>query len=229
MFASRPLHCRPQAYELVVSQVSCIDSVEGLFRAALGVSMHALDDVDPEKYLLKMAALADRVSRRVPSGQPSALIAHLHQVLFDEEGYAGNTEDYYSPLNSYLPTVIENRRGIPVTLTLVYRMVAHRLGIDVQGLNTPGHFLARVELGDESMIVDPYFAGQILTLDEACERIHQACGVRVSAPEDFFHPITNLGWLSRIIANLQAIFRGMQRETDLAAMNELQALIMEGK
>ena len=63
-----------------------------------------------------------------------AVLAHLHEVLFDEEGFAGNVDDYYNVANSYLPVVLETRRGIPISLTLLYKLVAERLGLPVQGV-----------------------------------------------------------------------------------------------
>ena len=71
-------------------------------------------------------------------------MAHLHDVLFDVVGFVGNVDDYYNPANSYLPNVLRTRRGLPITLVLIYKCVAEQLGLTVRGINSPGHFLASV-------------------------------------------------------------------------------------
>ncbi len=97
------------------------------------------------------AAWRGKSSSRVSSGNPKALIARLHQVLFDERGFTGNADDYYAPENSYLPCVLESRRGIPVTLSLIYKSVAQRVGLSARGINTPAHFLG---VGGSQRLVD---------------------------------------------------------------------------
>jgi regulator of sirC expression with transglutaminase-like and TPR domain len=74
----------------------------------------------------------------------------------------GNSTDYYHPRNGYLPWVIEFRSGLPITVSLVYMLVGHRLGIPVEGIGAPGHFLARLD----DVIFDPYYKGRILTEGE---------------------------------------------------------------
>lgn len=83
----------------------------------------------------------------------------LARYLGQEQGLAGNSHDYYHPRNGYLPWVMEFRCGLPITLTLVYMLVGMRLGIPVEGIAAPGHFLGR--LGDT--IFDPYHRGRILS------------------------------------------------------------------
>ena len=86
--------------------------------------------------------------------------AELHEVLFEEWGFTGNAEDYYAPDNSYLPRVLQTRRGIPVTLSLIYKAVAQQVGLIVRDINTPVHFLAAVEVDRSWMIVDAFDSGQ---------------------------------------------------------------------
>ena len=85
--------------------------------------MHALDDVDPERVEQRLKVISLRVLERSPSRRPAAILANLHAVLFDEEGFAGNLDNYYNALNNYLPAVLASRRGVPVTLSLIYKMV----------------------------------------------------------------------------------------------------------
>jgi regulator of sirC expression with transglutaminase-like and TPR domain len=215
MDATRPAYCRPTAYRAFAAALPEADSPEGLFRAAWAIAQHELRDAD--------------VTSGVLSHSAEALLAHLHDVLFDVLGFRGNTEDYYQPANSYLPQVLRTRRGLPITLTLVYRRVAADLGLAVHGVNSPGHFLAEVESqeagGAQSMYVDPFFGGGLLTADEVFERIAQATGRDVEPAPQHLRRATPTQWLMRMLHNLQAVFAATGRERDLLAMQELQALL----
>src|SRR5690606_31446448 len=116
---ARPSHCKMEAYELFVRQVPRLSATDGLWRAAMAVAMQGMDDVDLEDSRRRLDDVADRVSRRVPHlvrpaswRAPSlrrghaALVEHLHDALFDEAGFHGNTEHYYDPAHSYLPAVL---------------------------------------------------------------------------------------------------------------------------
>jgi regulator of sirC expression with transglutaminase-like and TPR domain len=229
MDALRPAYCRPAAYRAFVASLPESESAEGLFRAAWAVAQHDLPDADLASGEAIVRRLADAVRRRVRSQSSEALLAHLHDVLFDVLGFRGNTEDYYQPANSYLPEVLRTRRGLPITLTLVYRRVAAELGLAVHGVNSPGHFLAEVEAEEasagKSMYVDPFFGGGLLTADEVFERISQATGREVEPSPEHLRRAMPGQWLMRMLHNLQAVFAATGRERDVLAMQELQALL----
>jgi regulator of sirC expression with transglutaminase-like and TPR domain len=230
MDAARPAYCRPSAYRAFAAELPTADTPEGLFRAAWAIAQHDLRDADLASGEAVIANLVDAVRRRVRSQSPQALMAHLHDVLFDVLGFRGNVEDYYQPANSYVPEVLRTRRGLPITLTLVYRRVAAGLGLVVHGVNAPGHFLAEVEAqpaGEtRSMYVDPFFGGGLLTTAEVFDRISQATGRDVDPTPDHLRRATPEQWLMRMLHNLQAVFAATGRERDVLAMQELQALLL---
>jgi regulator of sirC expression with transglutaminase-like and TPR domain len=224
---AKPIHCRPAAYALFAAQVPVLDSGQGLLRAAVAMSMHELHEVDLHAIEASLDHLAQAVRCRIKSHQPQAILAHTHDVLFEEEGFAGNTADYYNPANSYVPAVLRTRRGLPITLTLVYKCVLERLGMRVRGINAPGHFLAGVEGGDGTamLLIDPFSSGQALSRDEALERAESVVGVAVPRTDEFLAPATHRQWLARMLYNLQHLFAQNGRAGDLAAMLELSALL----
>src|SRR5262249_9128800 len=171
-----PIYCRPEAYQFFVAQLPHLSSIEGLLRAAIAVSLHALDDVEPQRVEDRLRVYGLRVKERSPSQSVAALQANLHEGLFDEEGFAGNLERYYSALNSYVPVVLNTRNGLPVTLSLIYKVVGQWVGLCVEGINAPGHFMVRVRCERSWMIVDPFFGGQMLTRDEAFRRLDRVAG-----------------------------------------------------
>lgn len=221
-----PVLCDNTAYELFVRQLPELHTFPGLLRACIAVSMHALDDVQPTEVERQLEALAQRVRSRSRSPQLQARLAHLHEVLFEEEGFSGNVLSYYSPLNSYLPVVLESRQGIPVTLSLVYAAVARSCGLRVVGLNTPKHFLVEVRHRDERLIVDPFVRGRVLTVDEVRQLLYPPPPAQPgrAAPRQLA-VATHRQWLARILGNLQHIFAQGGHYSDLAAMTELQQVL----
>jgi regulator of sirC expression with transglutaminase-like and TPR domain len=227
MDATRPAYCRPAAFREFAAELPSTHSAEGLFRAAWAISRHELPQARLADGEAVIANLVDAVRRRVRSPSEDALLAHLHDVLFDVLGFRGNAEDYYNAANSYLPEVLRTRRGLPITLTLVYRRVAAGLGLVVHGVNAPGHFLAEVEFqcSGQSMYVDPFFRGGLLKEKEVFQRISKATGEAVDPAREHLGRATPRQWLARMLHNLQAVFAASGRERDVYAMQELHALL----
>jgi regulator of sirC expression with transglutaminase-like and TPR domain len=221
----KPEHCRPAAFQMFAEQIPVLDTTEGLLNAAIAISMHGLDDIDPAGIEHQLQEMADQISSRVKGTQPQALLAHLHHFLFDEQGFRGNAEDYYSTENSYLSQVLASRTGIPITLCLIYKVVAERIGLRVEGVNAPGHFLARIFSDGDTMIVDPFFSGNVLTEPESFDRVEEFTGRAVPRNKEYLAAATHSQWLSRMLVNLQHIFATQERRADLAAMCELQSLL----
>jgi regulator of sirC expression with transglutaminase-like and TPR domain len=218
--------CRQEAFDLFAQSLPQLSTTAGLLQAATAVSLHALEDADPRQVDGYLQGLANRVLARVRHGHPAALIAHLHEVLFEEEGFHGERARYYSPLNSYLPTVVERRCGIPVTLSLLYKVVGERVGLKIDGLNTPAHFLVRVHDGDGWLIVDPYHRGAVLSPTEAVVLIESVLGKSFDPSAPFvIEAASHARWIGRVLTNLQVIFAEQGCERDLIAMHELQALL----
>ena len=209
--------------------------------------MHELGEVDVHSIDRQLQQFADDVQQRVPhlvdqlrSGQPAnpePVLAHLHTVLFDEQQFRGNIDDYYNPHNSYIPTVLQTRRGIPITLTLIYKNVAERLGLRVHGINAPGHFLAAIDPPSEAqppgacvpgrMYIDTFCGGRILNKTEVCQFLEHTLGRPIPYQKSMLSPATNRQWLNRMLQNLQNIFAFTRRESDLAAMQEMVFLLHE--
>lgn len=216
-----PQACRLEAFEYVRRQLPHLNSTNGLVRGVFGVALHALDDAKVENIEAELDSLAAAVNVRGTTTQPTALVTRLHQVLFEDRGFGGPPKDkYYNPLNSYLPAVFNLRYGLPITLGLVYKAVAERIGLEVEGIFLPGHFLVRVRDGQGWLIVDPFHRGRVLSPQEAWEMIGGSF-----ASHDLLPIGSNKQWLIRVITNLVQVFEAMRSEVDLHAMRELLALV----
>lgn len=215
------VYCQPQAYELFCRQLPILETTAGLRRAAIAVSLHALDDIDVWRVEQRLETLSLRVLERAPSRRPTAILANLHAVLFEEEGFIGDLQGFYNALNSYLPAVLNSRRGLPILMSLVYKLVAEGTGLTVQGVNAPGHFLVRVACDGGWMIVDPFFGGQVLSREEAFHRLERIAHRQLPRSDDYLATPTHHQWMARILGNLRVLFASEGRLDDLAAMNEL--------
>ncbi len=222
---TQPAYCRVSAYQLFQQQLPTVETGESLFRAAFAIALHQRPEANLAEAETIVENLADTVACRVRSRTTTALLAHLHDVLFDVYGLQGNTEDYFNPANSYLPDVLRTRQGLPITLVLVYKRVAEQLGLRVHGVNSPGHFLAEVETESESIFIDPFFNGELLTESEVFRRIAQATGIDFQPSPNLLARATHQQWLGRMLNNLQAAFASLGQDRDVCAMQEMQALL----
>lgn len=141
-----------------------------LARVALLIARDAYSQMNPRAYLRRIDRLADQLRPRL-AGSLAARTAELSTFLFEECGFAGNTEHYYDPRNSYLNKVIDRQVGLPISLSLLAVAVGTRAGLPVVGVGLPGHFVAKaLGPGGEELLFDPFNGGQFLDCD-ACEAL----------------------------------------------------------
>jgi len=222
---SLPLCCSSNAFHLLARQLPTINSPDALLNGAIAIALHQMEDVDPAEVDATIQQYADDVRKRVRGSQPQALLAHLHEHLFDDLGFAGNSEDYYNTANSYLPAVMATKRGLPITLSLIYKLVAERVGLRSWGVGLPGHFLIGVEVAGASMLIDPFAAGRLLTPEEAHGRLQETFGPEVELSEDLLRPASNRHWLTRMLQNLLNVFGAKNNYADVAAVLEMEMLL----
>lgn len=197
-----------------------------LTRIALEIARDAYPDLEPGPYLERIEALAARVRDRAPAAAKARqVLGQINWVLFVEEGFQGNTEDYYDPKNSYLNQVIERKTGIPISLSVLYRAVAHRLGLEMEGVNLPAHFMLRVDRGDETIFVDPFHAGALLDRQGCERRVAELVGRPVVLSDLELAPCGLDLVVTRMLRNLKAIYlRGHDFSTALPVQRRLAAL-----
>jgi len=225
MTPNLPLCCTTPAFRLLSKQLAAINSPDALLNGAVAIAMHQMEDADIASADATIQKFADTVRSRVRGNQPQAILAHLHNFLFDEMGFTGNTEDYYAPSNSYLPAVLKSRKGLPITLSLVYKLVAERVGLRAWGVGLPGHFLVGVDCGGSPIMIDAFAGGRMLTQDEAHSRMQEMFGPEVEWSEELLRPASNRHWLTRILQNLLNVFGATGHYNDVAAILEMEMLL----
>lgn len=128
-----------------------------LLEAAVSLGQDAEPELDTQAVLDQIEALGDKLKRRLPA-DASAMhrLRTLNRYFFRELGFAGNVNDYYDAGNSYLHHVLASRRGIPISLALVYIELAGHAGLIARGVSFPGHFLVKLRLPNGEAVMDPF-------------------------------------------------------------------------
>jgi regulator of sirC expression with transglutaminase-like and TPR domain len=174
-----------------------------LLEAAASIATDAHPSLDLQQILADFDALARRLGALcTPALTETARLQQLLKFFFSDQGFAGNLVDYYDPDNSYIHRVLETRRGIPITLAVLLVELARHIGLDADGVGFPGHFLARIDLHEGMVVIDP-FSGTSLDLDEIEARARPH-GMPI---EQLLAPASPVQILTRMLNNLHAIHR----------------------
>ena len=176
-------------------------------RLALAIARIAYPALEPETYLQKLDEMAGVAARRVAEAPPGGERAlALIQAMRLDLGLRGNTERYYDAANSYLNLVIERRTGLPILLCLVLMAIGKRLGLAVEGVGFPGHFMARYDDTEGTWFLDP-FHGAVMTADDVPAYFMKLFGQReISFDTAFYEPVDAQAWAQRILNNLHAVY-----------------------
>jgi regulator of sirC expression with transglutaminase-like and TPR domain len=189
-------------------------------RACLMVAEDAYPGLDIERYLGEFNRLAEDLRKRLPpNASAEDRVVALNQFLFEELGYRGNADDYYDPRNSYLNEVLERRVGIPITLSVVYMELGRKIGLPLEGVSFPGHFLVRLRMRRGTLVLDPFAGGAPQSADELRARLQRvipeaglgSLSVADLPLEQFLEPATPRQILARLLRNLKAIHSGAER------------------
>jgi regulator of sirC expression with transglutaminase-like and TPR domain len=194
-------------FELLVS--NNIDEHQiPLAQAALTIARMEYPELDAEEYLKRLDWYAARVEQMLPElPETPQVIWALNRVLFEEEEFSGNQEDYYDPRNSFLNEVLDRKLGIPITLALVYMEVAQRIGFPLFGVGMPGHFLLKhYDVAGEETLIDPYHGGDILSRADCQSRLDEIYAGQMSLQPEFLHTVTRRQMLTRTLNNLRQIY-----------------------
>ena len=191
-----------------------------LTEAAIALAQDEYPMLDVQGVLAQIDDLVERMRRRIPvDAVPLQKLRFLNRFFFQELGFAGNVNDYYDPDNSYLHRVLETRRGIPISLAVLYMELASQLGLPARGVSFPGHFLIKLRMQTEEqrgeVVIDP-FTGLSLSRDELTQRLgpykrRQGLVGDFDAPLGLFlQSASSRDVLSRMLRNLKEIHRNAE-------------------
>jgi regulator of sirC expression with transglutaminase-like and TPR domain len=164
--------------------------------------------------------VCDLVERIDFGAEPDNYLVDINRYLFNELAFTGNDQNYYDPENSYLNRVIDRRTGNPISLCLIYLLVARRLRLPVAGIGMPGHFLCRFQSTRQEIFIDAFNRGRLLTKAECVKYLIQSGH---DYHEHFLAPINSRRILLRVCSNLRQIYVRLGQQEDSA---RLQRYIM---
>jgi regulator of sirC expression with transglutaminase-like and TPR domain len=203
----------------------------GLAAAALVVARIEYPRLDAELYLARLDAMGDAARRRIErhvdetgDSSTASCIRAFNSYLFDDQHFVGNRDRYEDPRNSCLNEVLERRTGIPITLSLVYMEVGRRAGLQVDGINFPGHFLVRcpdISTRGSGLIIDPFHAGAQLSEHDCRLLLQKHVGSEVAFNKSLLAPATRPQIVVRMLLNLKRIYVHMRSFPQARDVTEL--------
>jgi regulator of sirC expression with transglutaminase-like and TPR domain len=196
-----------------------------LAKAALLIAADEYPQLVPETYLRRLDELAERVrDRQGQETAPVIMLQDLSRVLFEEEGFRGNSEKYYDPRNSFLNDVLDRRLGIPITLSVVYLEVGWRLDLPLHGVNFPGHFLVRYDGEALKLLVDPFQGGLVRFEDEAQSLLDHVYGGSVLMQSEYLRKADRRDILVRMLENLKGNY--LNARDDERALSAIERILI---
>jgi regulator of sirC expression with transglutaminase-like and TPR domain len=209
--------------EAVREQFACLmegpeDNID-LVDAALLIARTAYPDLIGSHSTDRLNQWAERLRSRLgPFSSAGEILTSLNQILFDEEGFRGDIDNYFDPQNSYLNRVLDRRLGIPLTLSLVYSEVGRRAGFPIHGIALPGHFITGLFHASGTLYIDPFNRGEVLAEKECHERIALRYGQTAAMDPGWKTPADKKTILKRMLRNLKGIYRQLGQERSFFEM-----------
>jgi len=158
-------------------------------------------DLNIPKYIEKINEIGNSLKLKIKYVKNSTyLISMLNEHVFEKYGFQGDDEDYYDPRNNFLNAVIDKKTGIPITLSIIYSEVAKYIGLDLRIVGFPGHVVVKYE---EEMIIDPFYRGRLLTINDLEEILYRNFGDGVEFIPEYLNTATTDQILTRLLRNLK--------------------------
>ena len=209
-----------------LAELSQGDDQINLAGAALMVAREEYLQLPEERYLSQLDLLAEETRDRLDDETaPLFVLQELLNTLYNRHGFRGNREAYYDPRNSFLNDVLDRKLGIPLTLGIVVLEVGWRLGLPLEGVNFPGHFLVRFRGDAIDLLIDPYDGGAVRFEDEAQELLDRVYGGMIRVDDSFLQPATKREMLVRMLVNLKSLYLNVRDHGRALAVVERLLLI----
>jgi len=221
----------PTALEFFASLVRD-DADFPLFEAAVSLAQDEYPDLDVAGVIDQVDQLLERVRKRIaPDAGPLQKLRILNHFMFNDLAFGGNINDFYDPDNSLIHILLRTRRGIPISLAVLWMELAQGLGLKARGVGFPGHFMVKVNLPMGQAVIDP-MTGQSLSRSELSERLEpyrNRAGVvddgdipiglylQASPPRDI---------IARMLRNLKEIYRTQLDWTRMLAVQERLVVLL---
>jgi regulator of sirC expression with transglutaminase-like and TPR domain len=219
---SDPALTRRRFHEMIQRPDAEID----LARAALIVAAENDPALDVDAEMAKLDRWAQELARRIdPQWNSLQRLARLRAFMYEELGFKGDVQGYYSPANSLLHSVMSRRLGIPLTLSIVFMEIGWRIGVPFEGVGFPGHFLVRLTGEPGDLLLDPYDHGASVHEEDCRRMIELTTGGTVPYDPSMIRSLGKRDMIARLLFNLKvACLKAGDDKGALAAVERLLLL-----
>jgi regulator of sirC expression with transglutaminase-like and TPR domain len=202
------------------------EPVLDLARAALLVAAESDPGVDIDHQMHTLDSWAAELRGRLDPGWNNLQkLARLRNYVFEELGFKGDSQDYFSPSNSLLHEVMARRIGVPLTLSIIFMELGWRIGIPFEGVGFPGHFLVRLKGEPRDLVLDPFNHARTMHEDDCRRLLDEVTGGRVHYDGRLLASVSKRDIITRLLRNLKgAYLRSHEDEGALAAVERLLLL-----
>ncbi|HJN08303.1 MAG TPA: transglutaminase family protein [Pirellulaceae bacterium] len=193
---------RSVAKKLAIYADAALKDNADLFRGALLIATLDEADIDIDSYVAEVDRMAEEIRRDLKEdADADSRLNKLDKYLFTDNGFHGSRFEYYHRANSYMNRVIDDREGLPISLSVLYMELGRRLDLNIQGVGLPGHFVVKhVPAEGDEQLIDPFESGKRLTREDASKLVRNATGSPIV--DDHLRGVAKQEILSRMLANL---------------------------
>jgi len=182
---------------------------------------------DPGQVHQKLDQLAEGLAPKIKQDEPATqILSQLTDYLFRQQGFLGNRDNYIDPDNSYFDTVLKNKTGLPIALSILCILIGQRLQLPIIGIGLPYHFIAKYNSVTDPIFFDPFHRGRVLT-PEKCSEMVQRFGIPFK--DHYLFPVTHREILTRMIQNLVNVYQKLGEEEKVSSLKEYLQILMGQK
>ena len=196
----------------------CLQHGEGLDldQGAWLLAQTQYPEINTEAYQALLDSYASELRERLnPRGSARHILGTMNEYLYGGLGFVGNEENYYDPDNSYLNRVLDRRTGVPISLCLVYLLLARRLRLPITGIGLPGHFVCRFQSSAEEVYIDAFHGGRLMTKADC---VHYLLHGHYALQEECLAPVAPRRMLTRMCGNLHQIYTQLEMSEEVTRL-----------
>lgn len=220
---THPTVARRRFVELLQRPEATLDLAE----ASLVVALEECPGLDLDHYMSRVTEWSDAIRGRLAgSNDVAKMVEGMNRFLFQEEGFHGETDDYYDPRSALLNEVFDRHAGMPLSLSILYIELSRRLGLDATGIAFPGHFLVKLTGPFGEILIDPFDDGRVLSAAECQTMLDDVYGGGVRLREHHLRAFPRRSTIARLLSHLKKAYLA-QHELERAAASVDRLLILD--
>jgi regulator of sirC expression with transglutaminase-like and TPR domain len=203
------------------------DPLLDLVEASLVIALEENPSLNVDRYLARVNEWSGAVRDRLEGSRDiERIVESINRLLFDEEGFHGEEENYYDPRSALLNEMLDRHSGLPITLSILYIEICRRVGMEVAGVSLPGRFLVKFSGAFGHVVVDPFDGGRVLSTSELQKLLDTVYGGGVRLREHHLRSFTPKQILARELAHLKSAYL-VQHDLPRAAASIDRLLILD--